>query len=106
VARAAGVREATASLEVNEPDTGAERLGRMRRPGGGRKQAADLDPGPRSALLTLASRKSGADVRRHVHANPTWCDRPVGSARLFVRIAAWSVIPSQRRPPFLGGSSH
>ena len=53
VARAAGVREATVSLGVDELDSGAGPLGRARRPGGGRKRAADLDPGLRPALLAL-----------------------------------------------------
>ena len=53
VARAAGVREATVSLGVDELDSGAEPLGRARRPGGGRKRAADVDPGLRPALLAL-----------------------------------------------------
>jgi len=53
VARAAGVREATVSLGAGELDSGAEPLGRARRPGGGRKRAADLDPGLRPALLAL-----------------------------------------------------
>src|SRR5712672_3067534 len=53
VARAAGVREGTVSLGVDELDAGAEPLGRVRRPGGGRKRAADLDPGLLPALLTL-----------------------------------------------------
>jgi hypothetical protein len=53
VARAAGVREATVSLGVDELDSGAEPLGRVRRPGGGRKPAADVDPGLRPALLAL-----------------------------------------------------
>jgi len=53
VARAAGVREATVSLGVDELDSGEEPLGRARRPGGGRKRAADLDPGLRPALLAL-----------------------------------------------------
>ncbi len=53
VARAAGVREATVSLGVDELDSGAEPLGRARRPGGGRKRAADLDQGLRPALLAL-----------------------------------------------------
>ena len=53
VARAAGVREATVSLGVDELDSGAEPLGRARRPGGGRKRAADLDPGLLPALLAL-----------------------------------------------------
>src|SRR6266550_7931379 len=51
VARAAGIREATVSLGVDELDSGEEPLGRVRRPGGGRKRAADLDPGLRPALL-------------------------------------------------------
>jgi hypothetical protein len=53
VARAAGVREATVSLGVDELDAGAGPLGRVRRPGGGRKRAADLDPGLLPALLAL-----------------------------------------------------
>jgi hypothetical protein len=53
VARAAGVREATVSLGVDELDSGAGPLGRVRRPGGGRKRAADLDPGLVPALLAL-----------------------------------------------------
>src|SRR6478736_5297705 len=53
VARAAGVREATVSLGAAELEAGAEPLGRTRRPGGGRKRAADADPGLRPALLAL-----------------------------------------------------
>src|SRR5215472_2577616 len=53
VARAAGVREATVSAGVDELDSGAGPLGRARRSGGGRKRAADLDPGLRPALLAL-----------------------------------------------------
>src|SRR5690242_14619910 len=53
VARAAGVRQATVSLGVEELDSGEEPLGRARRPGGGRKRAADLDPGLVPALLAL-----------------------------------------------------
>jgi transposase len=53
VAKAAGVREATVALGVDELDTGAVALGRTRKPGGGRKKAADLDPGLRPALLAL-----------------------------------------------------
>src|SRR6478735_4309938 len=61
VARAAGVREATVSLGVDELDSGAEPLGRARRPGGGRKQAADLDPGLRPALLALVEPRERGD---------------------------------------------
>jgi transposase len=41
------------SLGAAELDSGAEPLGRVRRPGGGRKHAADLDPGLLPALLAL-----------------------------------------------------
>src|SRR5882672_5406810 len=51
--RAAGVREATVSLGVDELDSGEAPLGRARRLGGGRKRAADVDPGLRPALLAL-----------------------------------------------------
>ena len=53
VARAAGVREATVSLGARELEEGTEPLGRARKPGGGRKRLADLDPGLRPALLAL-----------------------------------------------------
>src|SRR2546430_17200576 len=61
VARAAGVREATVSLGVSELDSGADPLGRARRPGGGRKRAADLDPGLRTALLALVEPEERGD---------------------------------------------
>ena len=54
VARAAGVREATVAQGAAELDSGEEPLGRARRPGGGRKRAAEVDPGLRPALLALA----------------------------------------------------
>jgi hypothetical protein len=53
VALAAGVREATVSLGAAELESGAGPLGRVRRPGGGHKRLADLDPGLRPALLAL-----------------------------------------------------
>jgi transposase len=68
VARAAGVREATVSLGVDELDAGAEPLGRARRPGGGRKRAADLDPGLRPALLALVD----PDVRGDPQSPLRW----------------------------------
>jgi hypothetical protein len=61
VARAAGVREATVSLGVDELDAGAGPLGRARRPGGGRKRAADLDPGLVPALLALVEPQERGD---------------------------------------------
>ena len=52
-ARAAGMREGTVSRGVDELDSAAEPLGRVRRPGGGRKELADLDPELVPALLAL-----------------------------------------------------
>ncbi|MFD3775754.1 ISAzo13 family transposase [Streptomyces sp. NPDC058612] len=54
-ARAAGVSETTIRKGVIELEDGEEPLGRVRRPGGGRKRAADLDPGLRPALLALVA---------------------------------------------------
>ncbi|MFF4427525.1 ISAzo13-like element ISStsp1 family transposase [Streptomyces sp. NPDC001549] len=53
VARAAQVSETTVRDGVFELESGDEPLGRVRRPGGGRKRVADLDPGLRPALLAL-----------------------------------------------------
>src|SRR5579859_244938 len=53
VARAAGVRQATVAAGVSELEAGAEPLGRARQPGGGRKRAAEADPGLVPALLAL-----------------------------------------------------
>jgi hypothetical protein len=61
VARAAGVREATVSLGAAELDSGAEPLGRVRRPGGGRKRAAEVDPGLRPGLLALVEPQERGD---------------------------------------------
>jgi hypothetical protein len=61
VARAAGVREATVSLGADELEAGAEPLGRARRPGGGRKRAADVDPGLRPALRALVGPEERGD---------------------------------------------
>jgi hypothetical protein len=60
-ARAAGVREATVSLGVAELDSGAEPLGRARRPGGGRKRAPEVDPGLVPALLALVEPEERGD---------------------------------------------
>jgi hypothetical protein len=53
VAKAAGMREETVSRGVAEVDSGQEPLGRTRRPGGGRKKAADVNPDLRPALMAL-----------------------------------------------------
>jgi transposase len=61
VARAAGVSESTVSLGVSELEAGEEPLGRARRPGGGRKRAADLDPALVPALLALVEPEERGD---------------------------------------------
>src|SRR6266513_1257077 len=61
VARAAGVREATVSLGAGELEAGTEPLGRARKPGGGRKRLADLDPRLRPALLALVEPEERGD---------------------------------------------
>ncbi|MFD6249915.1 ISAzo13 family transposase [Streptomyces roseolus] len=53
VARAAGVRETTVSAGVRDLDSGEVSLGRVRRPGAGRKRVIDRNPAVREALLTL-----------------------------------------------------
>ncbi|MYT79307.1 ISAzo13 family transposase [Streptomyces sp. SID8364] len=53
VAAAAGVREGTVSRGAAEVESGQVMVGRVRRSGGGRKRAVDLDPGLRPALLAL-----------------------------------------------------
>ncbi|MCZ4611539.1 ISAzo13 family transposase [Streptomyces sp. Lzd4kr] len=53
VARAALVSETTVRKGVDELEAGEEPLGRVRKPGGGRKKAVELDPGLRPALLAL-----------------------------------------------------
>jgi hypothetical protein len=61
VAAAAGVREATVSLGARELEAGEEPLGRARRPGGGRKPAAEADPGLVPALLALVEPEERGD---------------------------------------------
>src|SRR6266496_2217108 len=53
VAQAAVVSETTVRKGVFELEAGEEPLGRVRRPGGGRKRVTELDPGLRPALLEL-----------------------------------------------------
>jgi transposase len=61
VARAAGVSRVTVSAGVGELEAGAEPPGRARRPGGGRKRAADADPGLVPALLALVEPEERGD---------------------------------------------
>jgi len=68
VARAAGVREGTVAAGVRELEAGEEPLGRVRRPGGGRKRAAEADPGLVPALLALV----GPDERGDPESPLRW----------------------------------
>jgi transposase len=61
VAAAAGVREGTVSAGARELESGEEPLGRARRPGGGRKQAAEADPELVPALLALVGPQERGD---------------------------------------------
>ncbi|MFJ3970015.1 ISAzo13 family transposase [Streptomyces parvus] len=61
VARAAQVSETTVRNGVFELESGEEPLGRVRRPGGGRKRVADLNPGVRPALLALVEPEERGD---------------------------------------------
>ncbi|MGO8890657.1 MAG: ISAzo13 family transposase [Streptosporangiaceae bacterium] len=61
VALAAQAREGTVSLGVSELESGAEPLSRARRPGGGRKRAADLDRELVPALLALVGPEERGD---------------------------------------------
>lgn len=53
VVRAAGVSRQIVTNGVDELESGQAPLGRVRRPGGGRKRLVEVDPGLRSALLAL-----------------------------------------------------
>jgi hypothetical protein len=55
------MREGTYSRWAAELEAGEESLGLARRPGGGRKCAADLDPGLRPALMALVEPRVRGD---------------------------------------------
>ncbi len=61
VARAAGMREGTVSDGAAELESGAAPLGRIRRPGGGRKKLTELDPALLPALLALVEPQERGD---------------------------------------------
>jgi hypothetical protein len=82
VARAASVREATVSRGVAELGSGEPPLGRVRRVGGGRKRAVDLDPGLRPALLALVE----PDLRGDPMSPLRWTTR--STRRLAVELTA------------------
>src|SRR3954463_13689221 len=70
-ARGAGMREGPVSRGVAELESGQEPLGRTRRRGGGRKKAADVDPGLRPALMALIE----PDVRGDPMSPLRWTTR-------------------------------
>ena len=61
VARAAGAREGTVARGLRELERAEALPGRVRRSGGGRKRAADLDAGLRPALLALVEPEERGD---------------------------------------------
>jgi transposase len=61
VARAAGVGVATVARGVRELEGGEEPIGRVRKPGGGRKRLAEQDPGLVPALLALVEPEERGD---------------------------------------------
>lgn len=63
VAQAAEVSETTVRKGIEELAAGTEPLGRVRRAGGGRKRAAEADPGLRPALLALVEPDMRGDCR-------------------------------------------
>jgi hypothetical protein len=68
VARAAGVSRQTVAAGVDEVESGAAPVTRMRRPGAGRKRLADVDAGLRPALLALVE----PDVRGDPESPLRW----------------------------------
>lgn len=64
VAQAAGKSETTVRKGVDELEAGEAPLGRVRRPGGGRKKAADVDSGLRSCLPWSSRTCAGTRCRR------------------------------------------
>jgi len=89
VARAAGVSRQMVAAGVAELEAGGEPLGRARRPGGGRKRAADMDPGLVPALLALVEPEERGDPMsplrwttkstRHLAAALTAAGHPVSA---------------------------
>jgi transposase len=71
VAKAAGMREGTVARGVAELESGEQPLGRARRPGGGRKKAADVDAGLRPALMAMVE----PDVRGDPMSPLRWTTR-------------------------------
>jgi hypothetical protein len=91
VARAAGVSETTVRAGVFELEAGEDPLpdGRVRRPGGGRRAAEDLDPDLVPALLALVEPDERGDpvsplrwTTKQVAAQPRRGVNPRGSSGL------------------------
>lgn len=91
VAQAAEVSETTVRKGVNELEAGAEPLGRVRRPGVGRKRAAEVDPGLRPALLALVD-----DMRGDPMSPLRWTTK---STRCYTPSERLRFVRSGGRPP-------
>jgi hypothetical protein len=83
VAQAAAVSETTVRKGVFELEAGEEPLGRVRRPGGGRKRVSDLDLGLRPAPLALVE----PDVRGDPMSPLRWT---VKSTRTLAQELTWA----------------
>jgi hypothetical protein len=60
----------------------------VRRPGGGRKKAADVDPGLRPALLALVEPDNKIEHRLFSHISMNWRGRPLTSHEVIVNSIA------------------
>jgi transposase len=92
VARAAGVSSATVSKGVADLEEGGQPLGRVRRPGGGRKRVTETDPGVRQALLELVEPSSRGDPQSPLRWT-TKATRKLAEelTKLGHRVSAWTV---------------
>ena len=61
IAAAAGVSKGCVSRGLADPEEDAEPDGRVRRPGGGRPDATEKDPGLRAALLDMVENSTQGD---------------------------------------------
>jgi hypothetical protein len=89
VARASGASRSRIQQGVAELESGAEPLGRVRRPGGGRKPAAAADPGLVPALLRLV------EPTRRGDPTSALCWTTLSTRRLAAELSAAGHLVSQ-----------